>query len=87
MKPFEATGKADRIVNLAGMTSLNDLIDIFCFSDLFISNDSGPAHLASLTDIQSIVLFGPETPLLYSPLGKNSESLYLGLDCQPCVTA
>ncbi|HWR59500.1 MAG TPA: glycosyltransferase family 9 protein [Thermodesulfovibrionales bacterium] len=78
--------RASRIANLAGMTTIRDLIDIFYLSDLLISVDSGPAHLASLTDIRSLVLFGPETPALYSPLGNNAECLYLGLDCQPCVT-
>jgi len=66
------------------MTSINDLIDIF--SVLFITNDSEAAHLTSLTEIPSIVLFGYGTPALYSPLGENSESLYLGLEFQPCIT-
>ncbi len=80
----ESTAK--RIVNLAGLTSINDLIDIFNFSNLLITNDSGPAHLAALTPIPSIVLFGPETPALYSPLGDRAVCLYKELDCQPCVT-
>jgi ADP-heptose:LPS heptosyltransferase len=77
---------ASRIVNLAGLTSLSDLIDLFHFSHLFITSDSGPAHLSSLTDIPGIVLFGPETPDIYSPIGSRSRCLYLGLDCQPCIT-
>ena len=75
-----------KIINLAGRTSLRELIDIFHFADLIITNDSGPAHLASLTPTPSIVLFGPETPDLYSPLGPSVSCLYNGLDCQPCVT-
>ena len=81
---FEGSGK--RVVNLAGLTTISDLLDLFHFSNLLIANDSGPAHLTALTNIHSIVLFGPETPDLYSPLGDRSECLYLGLDCQPCVT-
>ncbi len=75
-----------RVINLAGKTSIANLMDLFHFSNLLITNDSGPAHLASLTDISTIVLFGPETPELYSPLGGNAKCFYLGLDCQPCVT-
>jgi ADP-heptose:LPS heptosyltransferase len=85
-KTFTGTENENRIVNLAGMTSIRDLVDIFHFSELFITNDSGPAHIASLTNIKSIVLFGPETPDLYSPLGANATNIYLGLDCQPCIT-
>ncbi len=75
-----------RIINLAGKTTIKDLIDIYNYSDLLITNDSGPAHLATLTNISSIVLFGPETPDLYSPFGDHVKCLYLGLDCQPCVS-
>jgi len=75
-----------RVVNLAGLTTIRDLIDLFHFSSLFVTNDSGPAHLAALTDIPSIVFFGPETPALYSPLGNHAVCLYNELDCQPCVT-
>ncbi len=77
---------ASRIVNLSGLTDLRDLVDLFHFSDLLITNDSGPAHLSSLTRTPGLVLFGPETPDLYSPIGEWSRCLYLGLDCQPCIT-
>jgi len=83
---FEKSPDSSRVINIAGMTSIRELIDLFLFADLFITNDSGPAHLAALSDIGSIVLFGPETPALYSPLGGNAHCLYSGLDCQPCVT-
>ena len=77
---------APRIINLSGMTNISELIDLFHLSSLLITNDSGPAHLSSLANIPSIVLFGPETPALYSPIGEQSIPVYLGLDCQPCIT-
>ncbi|MDT8285233.1 MAG: glycosyltransferase family 9 protein [Thermovirgaceae bacterium] len=76
----------DRVFNAAGRTSIQGLMDLFHFADLFLTNDSGPAHLASMTDIPTVVLFGPETPELYAPLGGRALCLYLGLDCQPCVS-
>jgi ADP-heptose:LPS heptosyltransferase len=51
-----------------------------------VSNDSGPAHFAAACGLPTIVLFGPETPHLYRPLG-NSTALYAGLACSPCVSA
>ncbi len=51
-----------------------------------LSSDSGPAHFASVTELQTFVIFGPETPALYGSLGK-STSLYAGLACSPCVSA
>ena len=77
---------SDKIVNLAGLTSFDTLTDLFHFSALLISNDSGPPHIAALTKIPMIILFGPETPELYSPLSDQAKCFYYGLDCQPCVT-
>ena len=51
-----------------------------------LTNDSGPAHFAAVTSLKVFVLFGPETPHLYLPLG-NAEPFYLGLPCSPCVSA
>jgi ADP-heptose:LPS heptosyltransferase len=77
-----------RCVNFVGKTrTLADLMQLFHQSDLLITNDSGPAHFASLTDIASITLFGPETPRLYGPMGPSAVQLYKHLACSPCLTA
>jgi ADP-heptose:LPS heptosyltransferase len=44
---------------------------------LMVSNDSGPAHFVAAAGLPTIVLFGPETPKLYQPLG-NSRAIYAG---------
>ncbi len=77
---------SDRAVNLAGKLTLRTLITLMTRSDALISTDSGPAHFAALTDIAGVVLFGPETPLLYSPLSERLRVLYLGLACSPCFS-
>ena len=53
---------------------------------MMLTNDSGPGHFSSVTDLHTFVLFGPETPLLYGSLG-NSTPIYAGLACSPCVSA
>jgi ADP-heptose:LPS heptosyltransferase len=78
---------SDRVVDLAGQTTLEDLLHLFDLADLLVTNDSGPAHFAALTDIPILVLFGPETPALYKPLSSNCVALYAGLACSPCVSA
>ena len=55
-------------------------------AELMLTNDSGPGHFSSVTDLRTFVLFGPETPLLYGSLG-NSTPIYAGLACSPCVSA
>jgi ADP-heptose:LPS heptosyltransferase len=51
-----------------------------------LTNDSGPAHFASVTDMPVYVFFGPETPKIYGPLGRMTP-IYAALACSPCVAA
>ena len=76
-----------RCVNSAGLFKFEELVPLYSISTLMITNDSGPAHFSSVTDLKVFVIFGPETPRLYMPLGGNAEPIYLGLPCSPCVSA
>jgi ADP-heptose:LPS heptosyltransferase len=75
---------SDRCVSIAGFLALADLPGLFSFAAVMVTNDSGPAHFAAASGLPTIVLFGPETPNLYRPLG-NSTAIYAGLACSPCV--
>jgi ADP-heptose:LPS heptosyltransferase len=77
----------DRFINSAGIFSFDELVPLYSISSMMLTNDSGPAHFASVTDLKVFVLFGPETPHLYLPIGGNAEPFYLGLPCSPCVSA
>ncbi|MFH0979304.1 MAG: glycosyltransferase family 9 protein [Candidatus Woesearchaeota archaeon] len=76
-----------RCIDFTGETTLRTLIDLYNVSDLLVSNDSGPPNFASLTTMSTIVLFGPETPLCYKPLGENIKVIYSNFACSPCVSA
>jgi len=75
-----------RCLNFSGKTSFSELIDLYNISDALITNDSGPAHFSAMTDIQTFVFFGPETPKLYGPLGNNCHVFYSNHSCSPCVS-
>ena len=77
---------SDRCIAFAGYTQLTDLPALYAMADVMISNDSGPAHFAAACELPTIVLFGPETPHLYRPLG-TATAIYTGLACSPCVSA
>lgn len=79
--------KLDTVINLAGKTTLQELMALYQLSDLVVTNDSGPAHFASMFKTSIVVLFGPETPQLFAPLGPNVECVYKKLACSPCVNA
>ena len=75
-------------VDLTGYTrTIRELMLIFHFSSLLITNDGGPGHFAALTPIPAIIFYGPETPALYGPLGENACNIFLDFSCSPCVTA
>ena len=77
---------SSRCVSFAGYTTIVELPQLYLLSALMLTNDAGPAHFASVTDMPVFVLFGPESPDLYGPLGK-AVAVYSGLACSPCVTA
>lgn len=76
----------DRCIVFAGHSALADLPALYALSVVMVTNDLGPAHFAAACGLPTIVLFGPETPDLYRPLG-NATAIYAGLACSPCVSA
>ena len=76
---------SNRCVAVAGSFALPELPALFSIATLMVTNDSGPAHFAAASGLPTIVLFGPETPELYKPLG-NPTVIYAGLACSPCVS-
>lgn len=89
-------GKADRMVeavadprcfSLTGQTSLEELLELFSMSHVLISNDCGLAHIAMLTSLKIITLFGPESPKIFGPLTECSHVVYADWPCSPCLSA
>jgi ADP-heptose:LPS heptosyltransferase len=77
----------ERCINFCGVTrNLRDVITLFNMSKLLLTNDSGPGHLATLSRVNAIVLFGPESPQKYGPLGQTVTSLFANLNCSPCYS-
>lgn len=74
-----------RCASVAGRTTLRQLFTLYDESDILVTNDSGPGHFASMTRVDSIVLFGPETPSLFGPMGRHSHTVWKELACSPCV--
>lgn len=77
---------SERVVSVAGATTLREVLVLYTLADVLVTNDSGPGHFASMTDIHNIVLFGPETPQLFGPLGENRHVIWAQLACSPCVS-
>lgn len=83
----EAVGER-AAVDLTGYTAtVRELMVLFHLAELLVTNDGGPGHFAARTPIASIILFGPETPLLYGSLDPKAVCLTRSLSCSPCLTA
>jgi ADP-heptose:LPS heptosyltransferase len=78
---------SDRCISLAGKTTLRQLLVLYTLAEVMVSNDSGPAHFATLTPIQVVTLFGPETPSLFAARTPRNTVLWAGIACSPCVNA
>ena len=85
---IEERCKSPHCMNLAGFTkTLEDLLILLNIASLLITNDGGPGHFAALARIPAIILFGPETPVLYGSLSPVAENVYRQVNCSPCLTA
>src|SRR5438552_522346 len=78
---------SDRVIRLAGKTTLRQVLALYTRSEILVTNDSGPAHFASMTPIRVVTLFGPETPALFAARSPNATALWAGIACSPCVNA
>ncbi len=78
---------SDRCRSFAGRTTLRQLMVLYGLSELMVTNDSGPAHYATLTSIDVVTLFGPETPAVFGARTPRSHLLWANLVCSPCVNA
>jgi ADP-heptose:LPS heptosyltransferase len=74
-----------RVINLVGKSSLGELLEVLRRCRIFITNDSGPLHLASTLGVATVSFFGPESPMLYGPRGGDPLVFYEGIYCSPCL--
>jgi len=75
------------VIDLIGKTHLQELVQVISELDLFISHDTGPLHLASLTTTPMISLFGATPVSAVAPLGRQSIKVFSAtpqIVCAPC---
>ncbi|MFQ5543197.1 MAG: lipopolysaccharide heptosyltransferase II [Nitrospiria bacterium] len=69
---------------LAGKTSVREMIASVSQCRLFITNDSGPMHIASALGVPQVAIFGPTKPEATFSRGKNDRMVQKKADCAPC---
>lgn len=70
---------------LAGRTSIRELMTLISRCRLFITNDSGPMHIAAAFDIPLVALFGSTSSEATGPYSRRSRVVQAeGPECRPC---
>ena len=75
----------DKAVMLTGQTELADAVAVLSLVDLLVTNDTGPAHIASALGRPTLVIFGPTDPLTTRPFSPLGEIVRHPPDCAPCM--
>lgn len=78
------TLKGERGITMPSSPSAGEAIEALKNAQLFIGNDSGPAHIAAFLGTPALVLFGPTDPARCRPLSAQVKTVYAHIDCSPC---
>ena len=75
-----------RCLNLCGEISYFELVEWLRLSDLMITNDTGPMHVAAALGKPIVALFGPTEPRRTGPYGQVENAVHVDhLPCVPCM--
>jgi heptosyltransferase II len=77
---------ADKSTDLCGKFDLEEIIAVIALSDIVITNDSGPMHIAAALQKPQIAIFGATHPRLgFKPNNPKARIICKELVCQPCT--
>lgn len=76
-------GFSSRVLNLAGMTSLRELMSLINICDVLLTNDSGPMHIADALGTPLVALFGSTNEIITGPYNSKNV-IHKHVSCSPC---
>jgi heptosyltransferase II len=76
-------GMPERVVNLAGKTNIRELMALIQTCDIFLTNDSGPMHIASALGTPLVALFGSTSNVATGPY-QGGRVIHKHVECSPC---
>lgn len=76
-------GLPGQVINLAGSTTIRQLMSFISVCDVFLSNDSGPMHVASALKIPLVAIFGSTSDVKTGPF-KKASVIHKHVSCSPC---
>lgn len=82
-----ALGGGAMVLNLAGKTSLRELMALVKRCRVFLTNDTGPMHVAAALGTPVVAIFGSTSPELTGPVAAGESKLKIvqaDAACSPC---
>ena len=73
-----------KVANFCGKTSLVDLVTLYEKTDLFITVDTGAAHIAATTGVPMVVMYGCTSPKRWHPINEKARVVTMNKECCPC---
>ncbi|MCX5828387.1 MAG: lipopolysaccharide heptosyltransferase II [Deltaproteobacteria bacterium] len=80
-----ATTIQGHCLNLAGKTSVREVMALIARCHAFITNDSGLMHVAGAMNVPTVAIFGSTNPVTTSPPGERNIIIQKPVDCSPCL--
>lgn len=74
-----------RCLNLAGRTSVREVMAVIARCRVFLTNDSGLMHIAGALNVPTVAIFGSTNPDATSPPGGRNIIIRKPVDCSPCL--
>ncbi len=74
-----------RLLVMSGKTTLRELGALISECDLFVTNDSGPMHMASALHVPTVAIFGSTNWEATGPFGPGHRVITKKMHCSPCM--
>ena len=71
-------------VNLAGRTTVRELMALLASCSFLVTNDSGPMHIGAAFGVPIVAIFGPTDWNKTSPWTDKARVVRVDVDCSPC---
>jgi predicted lipopolysaccharide heptosyltransferase III len=72
------------VIPFAGTLQIRQLAACIEKCDLFLTNDTGPMHIAAAVGTPTLALFGPGNHIRFQPLGDSHAIIRHDVPCNPC---
>ena len=72
------------LINLAGKTTVREMMALLSLSSFLVTNDSGPMHIGAALGVPLVAIFGPTDWRRTSPWTSLAKVVRVEIDCSPC---